>query len=68
MKKIILNIEGIECSGCENRIQNAVSKIEGIENVIANHEDVTLIINAKENVNENEIKEKIEDLGFMVKD
>ena len=30
MKEIILNVEGMACEGCENRIQNSLKNIEGI--------------------------------------
>ncbi len=65
MKEIILKVEGIECQGCENRIQNAVKTIEGVEKVVASHENGTVVVNADE-VDVEEIKEKIEDLGFTV--
>jgi len=66
MKEIILNVEGIACSGCENRIQNAISKMEGIEKVVASHENKNVIITAKEDISEEAIKEKINDLGFSI--
>ena len=33
MKELTIDVEGIECSGCENRIQNAVETISMIESV-----------------------------------
>ena len=36
MKNIILNVEGMACGGCEKRIQNALSKVEGVKEVVAN--------------------------------
>lgn len=68
MKEIILNVEGIACSGCENRIQNAISKMEGIEKVVASNQNKNVIIIAKDDINEEVIKEKIKDLGFCVKE
>lgn len=66
MKEIVLKVEGMVCEGCENRVQNAVSTIEGVEKVVANHEAGIVTITAKENVDEKVIKEKIEDIGFEV--
>ena len=37
MKEIILNVEGMHCEGCENRVKSAVKSIEGVEKVEANH-------------------------------
>lgn len=68
MKKIMLNIKGMACEGCENRIKNSVGTIEGIKEVKASHVNGTVEILAEENVNAEIIKEKINDIGFKVKD
>lgn len=68
MKETIIKVEGMVCSGCENRVQNALKTIEGVENVVANHTKGTVIITSKNEVEENVMKEKIEDIGFKVKE
>lgn len=68
MKKIILKVEGIECGGCEKRIQNTVKMIDKVQEVVASHENGTVSVIVEEGVNENEIKEKIEEIGFQVKE
>lgn len=68
MKQIKLNVEGIECAGCENRIKKAVINIEKVMQVVASHVEGTVLIDAEEGVNETQIKEKINDLGFIVKE
>lgn len=68
MKETIIKVEGMVCNGCENRVQNALKTIEGVENVIANHTNGTVIITSKNDVTENVMKEKIEDIGFKVKE
>ena len=65
MKEIIINVEGMMCEGCENRIQNVIKSIEGVEKVIASHKDGTVTITA-ENIDIDKIKEKIEDIGFVI--
>lgn len=65
MKEVILKVQGMACEGCENRIQNALKNIEGIEKVVANHKEGTVTVTANETLI-NDIKEKIEDLGFIV--
>lgn len=65
MKEIILKVQGMACEGCENRIQNALKNIEGIEKVVANHKEGTVTVTANETLI-NDIKEKIDDLGFIV--
>lgn len=66
MKETIINIKGMVCNGCENRVINALKNINGIKNVIADHNTGKVTITSDEDVQENIIKEKIEDLGFEV--
>lgn len=64
MKEINLKVIGMHCEGCENRIKNSLSTIDGIEEVIANHIDGLVLIKTNKEVDIEDIKEKIEDLGF----
>ena len=68
MKEIILNVEGMMCEGCENRIKNALGTIEGVIDVSAKHDTGTVKLIARDNVTEDIVREKIEDIGFTVKD
>lgn len=68
MKETIIKVEGMVCNGCENRVQNALKTIEGIENVVANHISGTVKITSKSEVTISTMKEKIEDIGFKVKE
>lgn len=65
MQEITWKVEGIACTGCENRIENALNKIEGIVMVKADHEIGTVTIKAEENLIST-IQKKIEDLGFTI--
>lgn len=64
MKEINLKVKGMHCEGCENRIKNSLSTIDGVDEVIANHIDGTVLIKTNKEVDLEKIKEKIEDLGF----
>lgn len=68
MKEKILKVEGMMCSGCENRIEKALMNQAGIEIVKADHTKGTVLISAKEEMDYEEIKRKIENLGFRVKE
>ena len=48
MKEKILKVEGMMCSGCENRIEKALMNQAGIETVKADHTKGTVLISAKE--------------------
>lgn len=68
MKKIIMKVEGMVCNGCENRVQNALGTIKGVESVVANYKSGTVTITLRDEVQEKTLKEKIEDIGFTVKE
>lgn len=68
MKNIVIRVNGMHCSGCENRIKNVLSDIEGVEEVKANYKDGIVTVNANENIDVSILNEKIEDLGFNVEE
>ena len=68
MKETIIKVEGMVCNGCENRVQNALKTIEGVETVVANHTTGTVTVTSKSEVEESVMKEKIKDIGFDVKE
>lgn len=67
MNEINLNVEGMMCGGCEKRIENALGDIKGVKNVKANHEEGTVKIESKKEIDMDVVKGKIENLGFKVK-
>ena len=68
MKEIIFKVEGMMCSGCENRVQNALKEFDGVEDVKASHTDKKVKVILNQDVSEDLLKEKIEDLGYEVKE
>jgi copper chaperone CopZ len=66
MKEIIINVKGMVCNGCENRVQNAIKNIDGVEAVKADHNTGKVIVTLNEDISENVIKETIEDIGFEI--
>lgn len=68
MKETIIKVEGMVCNGCENRVQNALKTIDGVEKVVANHTNGTVTVTSGNEVKEDVIKEKIEDIGFKVEE
>ncbi len=66
MKETIIKIKGMVCNGCENRVQNALKNIEGVENVIADHTTGIVKITSKEDISKDFIEEKISDIGFEI--
>lgn len=68
MKEVVIKVEGMMCSGCENRVQNALKEIEGVDTVVANHEEGTVKVTLASDVDVTVLNETIEDLGFDVKE
>ena len=69
MKEIELNVSGMHCSGCENRIKNSVSELKGVKKVKANHETGKVNITFKKEPDEDtleDIKNRIERMDFKV--
>ncbi len=66
MKEITLKVNGMACEGCENRIKNALSTIENVEGVTADHKTGIVTVTSKEEIKISEVEEKISDIGFEV--
>lgn len=66
MKELELKVEGMHCSGCENRIKNVIGSIDGVKEVEANHETGIVRIISKKDIDKSEVKNKIENLDFKV--
>ncbi len=68
MNEIIIDVEGMMCEGCEKRIVNALSDVKNIKDVQADHKEGKVVIKSKKDVDMEVVKEKIENLGFKVKE
>ena len=44
MKEIELNVKGMVCGGCENRVKNSISEMKEVKEVSANHETGKVIV------------------------
>ena len=66
MKDIEFKVEGMLCNGCENRVKNALKNINGVKDVEANYTTGIVKVTSTDEVSENTLKEKVEDIGFEV--
>jgi copper chaperone CopZ len=67
MTTINLNVEGITCGGCEKSIRTALLAHDGVSEATASHETGVVAIkydNSK--INEDQLKQTIEDAGFDI--
>ncbi len=68
MKEIKINVNGMVCEGCEKRVVNSLSTINEVKEVIADYNNGIVLVKTDERIDESIIKEKIEELGFEVKE
>ncbi|MBP5678248.1 MAG: heavy-metal-associated domain-containing protein [Bacilli bacterium] len=64
MSKIILNIDGMHCDKCAERLENALKKKENIKSAKVSFETRKAVIEY-ENITKEQIEEYIEDIGFQ---
>lgn len=66
MNEIILKVKGMMCSGCENRVKNALESIEGVDKVEANHTTGMVMVYCNNAIDKSVIEETIEDIGYEI--
>jgi copper chaperone CopZ len=65
--KYEIKITGMTCTGCEQTIQDAVAKLNGITSIKANHSEGIAIIEFDSTLTDtNEIKLSINNTGYSV--
>lgn len=68
MKELELNVVGMMCTGCENRIKNVLNEIKGIKSVDANHKTGKVKIMYENDIDLNKIKDSIKELDFKIEE
>ena len=66
MKEFKIKVNGMVCTGYENRVKNALSTIDGVKEVIADYKTGDVEVVTQDNVELNMLEEKIDDIGFEV--
>lgn len=67
IKEEVLQIQGMTCSACANRIERTLSKMDGVEQASVNFAlENTTVTYDSEKVNLDAFEEKIEKLGFHI--
>jgi len=65
MKEYELTVEGMSCSGCEERVQDAVSQVDGVHRVTADRETNTIEITADDGT-EDAVRDAIYTAGYVL--
>ena len=67
MNTKIINIEGMSCNHCKMSVEKALSSIDGVTKVEVSLENKIATIESNKEINNDEIKKVIEEIGFTVK-
>ncbi len=68
IKKRIIKVKGITCSGCVNTIDNELSRLNGVKTAIAGIEGYIYVEYDLNKITFKEIEENITELGYMLSD
>lgn len=66
MKQLELQVKGMVCGGCENRVKNALKAIEGVQEVEASYQTGEVKVKVDEKVTKQILEEAIIDIGFEI--
>ncbi len=66
IKKRTIPVKGMTCEGCENKINNTLSSLDGVEKVIAKKEGKVYIEYDLMKVNLETIENKITELNYTI--
>ncbi len=67
-KKTVVTIEGMSCNHCKNKVEVALQTIENVNKVKADLKSKQAIISSKTEVDKDNIKNIVEELGYKVID
>ena len=67
MNQKTLVIEGMQCNHCKMTVEKVLGALEGVEKVEVNLENKTAVIEMSKEIDDNTIKNVIEEAGFVVK-
>ena len=65
MEEYELPVDGMACTGCEENVTNAVSRIEGVHRVEADHEAGSVTVTADAD-NRGDVERAIHDAGYDI--
>ena len=63
MDQYTLEVEGMSCSGCEERVTTAVTRIDDVYRIEADHETGTVDVTAEADTEE-QVRRTIHDAGY----
>ncbi|CRK55287.1 hypothetical protein [Alloactinosynnema sp. L-07] len=69
MQSWVLRVDGMSCTGCERRLDTALSQVEGVFGVVADHACGRVEVRIDPNITDRAVLvERIEGAGYRVLD
>jgi len=66
MKKMVIKIEGMSCSHCQKRVEEALKRQKEVKEVEVDLREKKAEVVLNQDIDERKMKELIEDLGYEV--
>ncbi len=67
MSEMTFIVEGMKCSGCEERVRQALLELPGVKSVRANHQSGQVAVACEgDEPDKQEIRQKITTLGYQL--
>ena len=66
--KTIVYIEGMSCSHCVKRVEDALKEIDGVSKVKVDLKEKSAMIISSKEISKNMIKDKIEEVDYSITD
>jgi copper chaperone CopZ len=66
MDALRLQVQGMDCGGCEESIRKAVSQVEGVASVTADHVSGLVEVSFARQPDEEKVRTAIEEAGYEV--
>ena len=65
MKKVV-TVDGMMCMHCVAHVKDALSKVEGVSDVLVSLDEKTAILNCTENVTDQMLSDAVTNAGYTV--
>ena len=66
MERKTLSVTGMSCNGCEQNVETALQRLDGVSRVKADHQDETVDIVVDGDVSDTDLTTAIEGAGYDV--
>ena len=67
-KQVILQVDGMTCTGCEAKVERALQEVEGVQKVDADYRTGRVVVRTDGKVSKEKLEKAVEQTGFEVVD